>query len=137
MTAGCGPKGLKNVVEGKVTLKGAAVNGKVIFHGTDGKKAESPIDPKGEYHVSDPPLGDCKISIEPFGAGVLGGVKPPPPDMKPKTKGKKDKSSEPEGGFVTGASSMGVDPPAKYKDPNTSGLKYTVKGGKEKHDIEL
>lgn len=132
-TAGC-PKGAKNVVEGKVIYKGQKVDGKVVFHGSDGKKADGLIDPAGIYHVPDAPIGDCKITVEGMGGGgPLGGSPKSAEVPKPK-----DKQKSGGGGVdVPAPMAMGLAPPAKYKDPNTTDLRYTVKGGKEKFDIEL
>ncbi len=148
---GCQPKGPKTLVEGKVTLKGSIVAGRVIFHGPGSKNVEAPIGPDGIYHIADAEPGDNKITIEgmssgPAGAGAAGGGLMAPGGMapsssdksKPRAKGKggKDPAAGIEGGMVEGAK-MGVNPPGKYKDPNGSGLKFTVKNGKNTFNIEL
>jgi hypothetical protein len=137
VAAGCGGKGPKNRITGKVTLNGQPVKGRVVFIGSDGKEKEAGIGPGGSYDLSDPPLGEVSILVKapekPAGAA--------PEEKKPIVpnfgKGDKGKTDVP-GTVGTGADEGAVNPPAKYGKKDTSPLKHTVKGGsKEVHDIPL
>ena len=75
--------------------------------GSDTTKLGAIID-NGHYFIPNVPVGDVKIVVE--GPG---------------------KSSDPNAPPST------VVVPAKYADPDKSGLTYTVKAGDNKHDIEL
>jgi len=120
LAVGCGgSKGSKDAVSGKVTLNGQAVSGEITFVASDGKEFKSPLAMDGGYSVLNVPKGEAKISVK-----TLGGIAPPSKDVKAEMPGM------PAGG-------SGVAPPAKYGNPATSGLTYTVKGGEEKHDITL
>jgi hypothetical protein len=133
IVSGCQSKGPKNIVEGKVSLKGGSVEGMVTFIGPDNKKASSPIGPDGKYQIAEPSLGENKITVESMGGALAaGGTKA---DMNPNLKGNKQVAGGGTG--PKGGATMGNPPPPKYKDPDKSGLKFTVKGGKEKYDIDL
>lgn len=121
---GCGDGIPSNVVSGTVRLNGEPVNGTIHFVGQDGKEVMSPVGPAGgAYTVMNPPLGDVTILLKP----ALGSVAAPPAPP----------------GSVTGPempgmpkTSASVSPPAKYGEAS-GGLKYSVKPGKQVHDIEL
>jgi len=119
--AGCGPKGPKNSVSGKVTLNGKAVAGQVSFIGPDGKEITSGINPDGTYMIPDPPTGQAKIVVKgmPGGGGVAG------------VQG--TKTIEAPGATTA---EVGVPPPLKYAAPD-NGLTFNVTGGKQTHNIEL
>jgi len=118
--AGCGSKGPKNVVTGKVTLNGQPVAGTVTFTGGGGKEVNAPINPDGTYMIPDPPEGENQIVVK----GFLGATGPLPGAEK-----------VPGGGLSTpgGAlkpAEMGANPPAKYGKPG-NGLSFNVTGGKQ------
>jgi hypothetical protein len=119
---GCGPKGPKNSVSGKVTLNGKAVTGQVTFIGPDSKEITSAINPDGTYMIPDPPAGQAKIVVKGMPGMPAGGVPPPA-----------GKSIDAPGAT---AAEMGVPPPAKYALPD-NGLTFNVTGGKQTHNIEL
>jgi hypothetical protein len=121
---GCGSKGPKNYVVGKVTVKGQPATGTIAFIGSDGKEVVSPIGPDGSYMIPDPPLGDAKIAVR----GMPGMISGPPPNTP------KELTKDMPGN--TSAPTMGVPPPAKYANP-TNGLTFKVTGGKQTHDIDL
>jgi hypothetical protein len=68
---GCGADGSGNVVVGKVTLGGNAVEGGTItFSGKDNKKVMAPIDKDGSYKIVDVAAGPNQVSIQ---ANIPGG----------------------------------------------------------------
>ena len=124
LIAGCGGggKGKGDTVSGKVTLNGNPVAGEVIFVGSDGKESKMLISMDGSYTVASVAKGEAKIGVKSMSMGI--GNAPAPTGA-----GKSDMPG------VTPAS--GVPAPAKYSNPSSSGLTYTVKGGDEKFDIVL
>lgn len=112
--AGCGGSS-KATVSGTVTYKGEPLPaGMIAFIGKDNQVASGAIEPNGHYSVRNVPIGPVKISVTP----------PPAPlqDSKP-----------PEGMPTTKSVSI----PDHYKDPEKSGLTYTVKSGSQDHPINL
>lgn len=131
-SAGCS-KGAKDVVTGKVTLAGQKVNGAVTFIGPDKKQVTGGI-VNGVYTIENPPKGDNIVLVKghgdamPGAAKNLGGaVADPTPD---KSGGDMMKDNRVK-------SDLGVPPPPKYASEATSGLKFTVTGGKQTNDITL
>jgi|SRR5262249_43502466 len=130
---GCGEGGTATV-SGKVVYKGAPVTfGAVAIYGADGKTASGRIDADGHYTVEKVPIGDVKVAVltpNPTTPKVFskGG-------FKSKSKGKvKDSDSE-----VPNLGSVGkfVAIPARYKEPDQSGLTFTIKSGSQTIDLEL
>lgn len=127
---GCGGKdgsqGSNDSIYGKVTYNGQVVAGQVIFIGSDKKEIMSMIGGMdGSYEIKNPPKGEgvflVKATMAPPLAPLKGGAQAP-----------KGGAQAPE------APSMGgVAPPAKYGQPSTSDLKFTVTGGKQNYDITL
>jgi len=121
LSAGCGGKTKQDSLSGKITLGGSAVNGEVTFVGADGKEIKSPIGADGSYSILNPPKGEAKFGIKSLVAGTAPtGAAGSKADMK-----------------MPGGGPSGTPAPAKYGNPATSGLTYTVKGGEEKFDITL
>jgi len=127
-SAGCS-KGVKDVVTGKVTLGGSKVNGAVTFIGPDKKPVKGGI-VNGVYTVENPSKGENIILVQGHDVAMPGAAKKdfnvPDPD-----KG---------GGMMkdnTVKTDLGVPPPPKYGSEATSGLKFTVTGGKQTFDITL
>ncbi len=135
VASGCGGKGPKNSVTGKVTLNGRPVKGRLIFIGSDGKERDAGIGAGGEYFLPDPPIGEVTILVKGPEVASGGSAEKPPsipmPTPKEKTKGEMPTSS--------GTSQDdAVNPPAKYGKKDTSPLKKTIKGGtKEQLDLPL
>jgi len=122
--AGCGKAGPKNTVSGKVTLNGSPVMGDVVFVG-GGKEAKGPI-LNGEYTINDPPIGEVDVlvkGLEGAAGAPAGGLKPPP-------------GSKGDGLLDGAGAGSAVPAPAKYSQPGSL-PKFTVKGGKQTHDIDL
>jgi len=129
-SAGCS-KGAKDSVTGKVTLNGQKVAGTMTFTGPDKKSATAPINPDGTYLVENPSKGENTITVKGFGTGP-GAANPAafqPPAGDKGSDMLKDKTVKTD---------MGSPPPAKYATEGPANdLKFTVKGGKEKYDIDL
>lgn len=110
---GCG-SGLGDVT-GTVTLEGQPLpNVNVMFENTERNTRSTGVtDAAGKYRLSTnakddgAPVGDCKIAVN----------QPPPAD-----------SSQGEGPRIF---------PVRYERADSSGLTFTVKAGKNTHDIDL
>jgi hypothetical protein len=137
LASGCSSEG---TVSGKVYYKGKLLtSGSVsLFPEDKGGNYFSEIKSDGSYSFSKVPPGPAKIS-------VLVGMKGPPPDLFSKMgRGKeaamkgmkkhegamKEESKEREAGNE-------VVLPEKYANPEESGLKIDVQGGKQTHDIKM
>jgi len=92
---------------------GDKVSGTVVFV-SGGKEFSGPL-LDGNYTVVNVPKGECDVLVKGMGA-----IAPPPKDAKE----------------MPGVTKMGVPPPEKYSKPGAL-PKYTVKGGKETHNIVL
>lgn len=127
LSAGCGkPKG---TVFGKVTYLGKPLTtGFVTFTPEKGAAVHSRIDSEGKYRVENVPVGPVKISIRPEGAPSEESQNQAPPKPRSPAEMKKFLMPEPSKGPMI---------PPKYKDPNNSGLTYTVEQGPQEHDIPL
>jgi len=120
VVVGCGPKGPSDILSGKVTLGDQTVSGSLTFIGPGKKEVTVPINPDGTYMVPGPERGENQIIVK-------GGPMLPTPNPK---------ASADMPGAGTGAKMGGVAPPKKYENPD-NGLKVTVTGGKQQHDITL
>jgi hypothetical protein len=124
--AGCSNQGS---LSGKVTYKGTPLNGgQVSFVGANNVTRTAMIDADGNYSIDKVPVGELKIGV------VTAAAKIPVPGMAKKMDASKM-------GGPAGASAQepakGTNIPAKYNDPEKSGLTYTMKSGAHKHDIDL
>ena len=127
LLCGCGSK--TGRVSGKVTYKDKPVQGGTVTFLVSGKhSASSPIGEDGSYSIEKVPVGPAKISIvPPVPAGPGGGG----PMMDPSKFG---------GGVEKPAAQPKTKPlnlPEKYKNPEKSGLEYTVTPGSQEHNIPL
>jgi hypothetical protein len=118
LAAGCGggADATKGTVSGKLTVNGKApVPGcSVTYTGADNKEVSASVANDGSYTVSDVGVGDAKIVVK----GSTTAVAPPSNPMP-------------------GAPPVGTEPiPAKYQQAG-NGLTYTVKSGRQTHDIDL
>jgi hypothetical protein len=118
---GCAGRGN---VSGKVTFEGKpVVFGTVQFEGSDGSLRQSNIGTDGSYTVTGVATGEAKVAVS--------SINPNSSDFKPIVRGEgKEPPPRPEikGWFPI---------PKKYDAPFTSGLKYPIKSGQNKIDIEL
>jgi len=108
---GCGGDSTGPIVKGTVKYKGAPLPGGAVtlVSATDATQRTGSINEEdGRYAAVNCPVGDVKISIDGPTPSSAGPPKAPP-----------------------------VTIPAKYKDPKTSGLTYTVVKGEQTHDIDL
>jgi hypothetical protein len=106
---GCGGAGY---ISGVVKLKGEPLDGGSIitFH-REGRGYSGAIDKTGAYTISDPvPPGPAKISVFTPPMILAPGQTAPPKTMQV---------------------------PAKYADPEKSGLTYEVRSGQQTHDLDL
>jgi hypothetical protein len=147
--AGCSPGTGK--VSGKVTYKGQPVpGGLVMFRPVDGRQNSVTVelDAEGRYSAV-LPAGDVLVSVDnreleprPVIAGGIPAGIPLSQEARAKLGGKSAPPTGPEAGQKTGEdarrpSGRYVPIPEKYCMAETSGLKFTVKGGDQPYDIEL
>ncbi len=126
--AGCGPRPAS--VSGTVTFKGRPLpSGTVMFHGSDGNVRHGSILENGKYTITEAPLGAVRITVQShpvLPTRITGRFSTPPaapPELTPKA---------PDEGKT-----REVPIPPRYKDPEKSGLTYTVNAGSQTHDIDL
>jgi hypothetical protein len=111
-------------VTGKVLYKGKPLpGGMVTFVTADGFASKGIIDEDGSYTIKTL-VGDVKICVD----NTMLARKGPAP-KKGAGKSKEPAPEQPKGKYVP--------LPRKYSNPDTSGLSWTVKKGKQTHDIEL
>jgi hypothetical protein len=126
---GCLGCGKTATVSGTVKFKDKPLSvGTVIFHCQDGIVLRAPIDNKGTYSLAAVPLGPVQITV----------VTPRTRRLNMSTEGapvfkdlKQADKEEPEVSTEENAI------PLKYRDPETSGLSFTVEAGSQTKDIEL
>jgi hypothetical protein len=148
-TAGCASKG---DITGKVLYRGKPLpGGTVTFLPAGGKGAYvSPILGDGSYSLTQVPPGEVKIVVEtesrnpaPQGNSQAAAKARTYMEMmqkKMEEEMQKRKQVMPPGRRIVPlppSKEEYVPIPAQYKDPDKSGLTYTVTGGKQTHDIEL
>jgi hypothetical protein len=133
---GCGG-GTTATVSGKVIYQGEPVTaGYVAFYGVDGKVDSGRIDADGHYTVYKAPVGDVKVAVltaDPTRKPPSGGL------SKGKQTGGLTKGKPPSDTEITVPERVGkfVAIPAHYKNPDQSGLAFTVKSGAQTIDLEL
>jgi hypothetical protein len=136
MVVGCtGGRKLQQYTElsGTVKFEGVPLHGgQIVFHGKEGEADKTAvIHEDGTYSIS-APVGECKIGVD------NSMLKPGAQGKEKRPKGMKmGAGPKPGMGEQTEIKGTYVDIPAKYHDPQTSGLDYTVKKGDTKHDIDL
>jgi len=141
LSSGCGGKG---TISGKVYYQDQLLGGgTVTFTNADGKGSQvAQIQPDGSYTLERMPSGPAKIGVETTSAkptatpGKRGGApkmpQGPPPDQVPEGA---DPSKIYGSGRTQGLKYVPI--PESYKDPETSGVQYTVTSGPQEHDIRL
>ena len=141
-TTGCTPDHkARGVVKGTVTKgKKPLTTGTVMFIGKNGITGSASINPDGTYVMNDAPLGECKVTVT---VSAL--------PMDPATRSRlKGKGPAMPAGPVNPEESSGPPPPplavipkevvpidAKYSNPETSGLSFTVQKGEQTYNIDL
>lgn len=117
--AGCGPKGVKKVtVSGTVSYKGQSLQSGILkFVGPDGAYSAASIQPDGTYIITDVVPGEVKVGVmeAPGGSGSSSG------DTKGSAAPKRPAVSLPE----------------KFREPETSGVKYTITPDTKELAIDL
>ena len=126
---GCG--GSTGSVSGKVLYKDTPLKGGfVTFVTADNKSFKAEIGEDGSYSIVEKmPAGDVKISVETESLKPSPGARSyaPPADYKGDYK-------PPDS---AAAAKRYIKIPDKYASADTSGLKLTIKGGKQEFDIKL
>lgn len=114
---GCSGKGIKKVtVNGTVSHKGQKLESGILkFSGPAGFYSAAEIQPDGTYIMTDVVPGEIKVGVV-QGPQSMGDSSGQAPASPPKPQ---------------------VEIPAKYQDPETSGVTYTVTDSTSKLDIEL
>ncbi len=124
---GCGES--TGSVKGKVYFQDKAVTaGTVAFQRAANKLATGQIQPDGSYEVLNAVTGPNKISVR---SQVVANV-PQGKMMDPGKMGASDKTKGQEA-----PTAKGTTIPAKYADPEQSGVTYTVNSGPNQFDIKL
>jgi hypothetical protein len=142
---GCGGSSPKSLT-GKVTYKGTAAQ-KVIVRliSADGTAYEGRTDSSGNFEVPSVPDAEYKVAILSIGEGktatMVGpaakrsGAKPPDKE-KIRAEIEKQKAEYAKSGMNVERDSSSVEVPAKYTNPETSGLSWSTKETKKK-DFDL
>ncbi len=97
-------------ITGKVTYQGVELPSGTIKLVYDNRVIGSPIKEHGAYHFGNAPVGPVRVTIQSH------------PSLPP--------AFDPRPGPT-------LRIPPRYKDPDQSGLKYTVKKGRQQWDIDL
>ena len=145
--SGCGPDyKARGAVKGKVTLGTKSLTtGTVMFMNKAGLSASASITPDGNYDMPDAPLGECTVTVTvqalPVDSSVRARLKGKGPAMPagpkmPENAGNPENSS-PELPSGPNVPKEVVTIDAKYSNPDTSGLKFTVNKGEQTYNIEL
>ena len=140
LAVGCGKGG--GSLSGKVTYKGETVQRGIVHFFPEGKGGDfsAPIKPDGTYSIANLPRGQVKIAV------ATGSSEPP--DLSKRrgmgggmaAKGMekaKEKMGGPPPDKVAAGGSGGPSVPDSYADPDKSGLKVEVTGGKQAFDINI
>jgi hypothetical protein len=116
--------------------------GEVVFLTEKGQLLRSGIDDDGNYNISKVPTGTVKIGVVPV-EGMPGVPAPKGPGGgRPSGIGGLPKEGGPPAEFRDIYKPKEADPklkdfPAKYKNPEESGLSYEFPGGKQTYPIDL
>lgn len=106
VVAGCGSKGVVKVtVKGTVTYKGKTLSsGIVTFNSSNGSYSAATVQADGSFIITDVAPGEISVGVmeSPQGSGSSSGEASPKPSLP------------------------AANLPQKYRDPATSGLKYTI-----------
>jgi len=126
---GCGPS--TGSVSGKVFYKDAPLKGgQVTFVTPDKKVFSAEIGEDGSYSiVGKMPVGDVKIAVDTDYLKQQASL--------PRYSAPADNKGEYKPPDSAAAAKRYVKIPEKYASPDTSGLTYTVKSGKQEFDIKL
>jgi hypothetical protein len=139
LVGGCGSS--EGKLSGQVLYQGKPLpGGRLTFRPADPRlnSVSVPISAEGTYEAT-LPVGDVTICVDnrelqpasrpPGEKRLPPGVKLPPPDKTDEAPPPRNEPSRTAGTYVP--------IPEKYYEAENSGLKHTVKGGAETHNIEL
>jgi hypothetical protein len=134
LTVGCGSKG---TITGTVSFKGTPITaGTIVFAPDSGEPSVNAPISDGKYSADKVPIGPAKVTVS-----STYSVGSSPMQQMMKKSGEKMPEDLPEGArkLMEGAAQAkkGIRIPGDYADPSKSGLTYTVKSGKQTHDIDL
>jgi hypothetical protein len=101
------------------------VSGEVVFISADKKELKTLTALNGDYAIPNPAKGEYTVIVK--SNSSVGSTAAP--------SGDKGKGALPNPGASGPA--QGVEPPAKFGKPETSGLKFTVTGGEQTYEIKL
>ncbi len=136
VVAGCGQKGQ---VSGKVKYKGNALSGGMVtfVDSNDRKVGNAMIEPDGSYSVT-LPAGLVKIAVTTPPATLKSMPKEQAKEIAERARKMRKGAFNPlEGKGYESTPEKTIDIPAKYVNPDESGLTYTVQGGPQTFDIDL
>ena len=120
---GCSAR--KTTIHGTVTYKGAPVSvGAIYFHGPDNRMAMGNLAEDGTFTATDVPLGEVRVSLQVRDPGAY-------------TRQMRDPTNRPTGNPKGGAAPGVTSVPAKYADPDTSGLKYQIDSRTRELEVTL
>lgn len=140
-TSGCDSEyKARGIVKGKVTRGGKALTtGTVMLVNKEGMSGSAGITPEGTYEMRDAPLGECTVTVTVNSSND--------PSVRARMKGKglampagpKDPNAteSPELPSSPAVPKEVVPIDQKYANPETSGLKFTVKKGEQTYNIDL
>jgi hypothetical protein len=140
LLSGCGSSG---TVSGKVLYNGKPVTGGHLTFQSEKGIFRTIIGEDGTYRIGKVPIGPVKIAVENEALKIQEGQGEMISKAVPKDKQGKDMNvaemmkgmqQQMQKGAIPGKY---VRIPAKAKDPEKSGLTYTVTSGSQVHDIEL
>lgn len=131
---GCGSKGKKGTVSGKVTYKDAPLTGGTITlypEGKEGAPYPIPINADGSFSASGVPTGKMRVSFETESMKKQAGYQTikPPRGVKLPEMSKPDLDMPNQGVYV--------QIPAKYSKPETSGQTCEITTGKQDLKFDL
>jgi hypothetical protein len=117
VTAGCSDQGIKKVtVSGTVSHKGQPLTSGILqFVGPEGSYSAASIQSDGTYIITDVVPGEVKVGVQqaPQGSGSSSGEQTPAPKAAP------------------------VTLPDKYRNPETSEVKYSITEATSQLNIDL
>jgi hypothetical protein len=130
--AGCGgrPSLPDTRVEGKVLLNGEPVDSaRVSFFWLTGHSHNALVEPDGSYTLAHAPEGEAQVAVVGF-PKPQGGLAGAPIENQAELLAKR---------ILASSQFLPVSPaiPKHYADPETSGLSYVVRTGRQTFDIEL
>ena len=126
LAAGPGCAGKKTTtLHGTVTYKGAPVSvGAIYFHGPDDRMAMGNLGEDGTFTATDVPLGEVRVSLQVRDPGAY-------------ARQMKDATNRPPANTRGRARPTVTSIPARYADPNTSAIKYSVDSRTRELDVHL